>query len=172
MPPLWRLFYLGGIKVSRSKKRLKKRRQRQLKKALKTTAKVSPVKSPIEEYQAKLNEIYGGSVVLKDRNLLNLNRTMRLFCRKCESEFYGKGIGMIGQDHQRHQCYRPYGVVGEERGFHVVGKRYATAKGGQPFDENIFYEMVWNDFSPSEIASKLRVNPTIVKEYFQREGLI
>ncbi|MDM5334967.1 adenylate kinase [Ureibacillus composti] len=165
--------------MSSKKKLLKKRKQKQLKRALKTTAKgietattETTILTPLEVYQSNLNEIYGGSVIVRNRNLLNLNRTMRYFCTSCKSEFYGKGIGMIGQDHQRHQCYRPYGVVGEERGLHVLGKRFASVKGGQPFDESIFYEIIWNDFSPTEIASKLKVNPTIVKEYFQREGLI
>lgn len=37
---------------------------------------------------------------------------------------------------------------------------------------NNFHQMIWDDYTPQEIAKELKVNPNIIKEYFVTEGLI
>lgn len=167
--------------MSSKKKLLKKRKQKQLKRALKTTAKgietattETTILTPLEVYQSKLNEIYGGSVSVLKGHTTNPNASILCYCRDCCTEFYGKVGHIIGDELQRHVCGMVYGGKGDmERSQYVGGKhqRQQSPK-SKPFDEVLFYEMVWNDYSYSEIASKLKIQRDLVKMYFQREGLI
>ncbi|MCM3246537.1 adenylate kinase [Cytobacillus firmus] len=175
----------------RNKKKLKQRKKRQLKKAIKQVAGKSvqipdylpPVVEPPvnteERYKAKdksfqdnLDQVYGGTVNALT-HYVNNHCSMTYKCNSCGLVFFGKAGHIISDKvHQRHECGMPYGTVEGERFATVSSKHKRKGKNLSKQREQQFFDMLWNDYTPQEIASKLKVNPNIIKEYFIKEGLI
>jgi hypothetical protein len=121
------------------------------------------------EFKAKLKEIYNGAVVPLT-NYVNPRSTLVFQCSICRVSFFGKPSHIVGKEHQRHSCNMPYGDKDGERLFKVGGKNKTKKK--ETLNVNQFYNLVWNDYTYKEIAQELKINPNIVKDYFEKEGLI
>ncbi|MGE8082132.1 adenylate kinase [Peribacillus loiseleuriae] len=123
------------------------------------------------EFETKLNWVYVGKV--KALNSYVSEHAVLLFhCDKCGAEFYGKPMYMIGKDHQRHICTMPYGDRYGERLFSIHSRPKPNKKKTSKDMGKRFYEMVIEDYTPSQIAKELQVNPKIIMMYFKEEGLI
>lgn len=184
-----------------NKKKLKQRKKRQLKRAFKQAGKevkvkeglslnfspdyLPPYKEPAvnsedrhkerdQGFQRALDGIYNGTVTALT-HYLNNHSSMTFKCSECGLIFFGKAGHMIGAEHQRHECGKGYGTARGDRFLSVSGtweKKRGNGKKQAKQREKLFYEMVWNDYSPQEIASTLEVNPKIIKYYFIEEGLL
>lgn len=148
--------------------------------AVKVVRSLPPVKqlTAKELFESKLNSIYKGAVTPVTA-YLNAHSTMVFKCSDCGVSFFGKGSHMLGKEHQRHVCNMPYGdyhglrlATVPKRGDGVTrsrGKKKPKENGKKRAE--LFHEMIWNDHTPQEIAKTLQVNPAIIKNYFEREGL-
>jgi hypothetical protein len=124
-------------------------------------------------YQEALDRVYRGTVTTLT-HYVNNHVSMSFKCHSCGLVFFGKASHMISdKEHQRHECGKVYGTVFGER--HVSVSAIKSKRKGKNLSkqrEQHFYEMIWEDYSTLEIASKLKVNPNIIKEYFIKEGLL
>lgn len=126
-----------------------------------------------QSYQDALDRVYGGTITaLSHYNTSHCSMSFK--CNSCGLVFFGKARHMISdKEHQRHECGKVYGTVYGERYLSVSSiKTRRKVKNLSKQREQQFYEMIWNDYSPQEIAQELKVNPNIIKEYFIKEGLI
>ncbi|MDN4142197.1 adenylate kinase [Bacillus velezensis] len=122
------------------------------------------------EFEAKLNKAYDGAVRPLNSSI-NQRATVCFKCEKCGLVFFGKPFHMVGKDHQRHVCGVPYGDKNGERLQHAGGRRKSKKK--EPsITIDQFKKLVWEDYTPQQIAQKMQVNPKIVIYYFKHEGLI
>lgn len=160
-------------------KKRKKRMKRQLQKRFKQTSGtviVETKESPKEIYQKALDEVYGGTVTLLS-TYLNQHATMRFFCDKCGMDFYNRPSHMLGKHSQRHVCTMPYGDRCGNR-FSYVSNRGGTGrkKTGKKKHEVNFGDrltaLIEQDYTYSQVAKELGVNPGLIKYHFQKEGLI
>lgn len=85
---------------------------------------------------------------------------------------------MIGKEHQRHECNKPYGTFYGDRNSYVStlkdtkGKKRKKKKVNSEKVSERFNEMILNDCTYQEIAKELDLTPKLVKEYFISEGLM
>lgn len=126
-----------------------------------------------EEYVAKLNEVYDGAVK-PFHKYLNDHAVIGFKCEKCGLAFFNKTSHMVGKESQRHVCNVPYGDSQGERLLSVSSTKVHKKKKADQSEAiwEQFYQMVIEDFTYQQIASKLKVNPEIIKDYFLKEGLI
>lgn len=122
------------------------------------------------EFKSELEKAYDGELILLS-DYLNENATACFKCTKCRVVFFGKPAYIIGKDHQRHTCYRPYGTTNGKRD-KLVSTLKINKKKGTDIDLKQLNEMIWEDYSYKQIATKLKVNPNIIKDHFKAEGLI
>ena len=123
------------------------------------------------EYETKLKEIYNGAV--KPLNTyLNEHSSMLFHCDKCGVDFFGKAGHMVGKKHYRHACGMPYGNLFGERLLNVGGRHTKRKTSNAKIDLELFKNLVWDDYTPQQVAQKLKVNPNIIIDYFKKEGLI
>ncbi|QFT88092.1 hypothetical protein FIU87_05525 [Bacillus sp. THAF10] len=125
-------------------------------------------------YQKSLDNVYGVSYITPVEKFINGKATILHHCSKCSSYFYGKPQNLLTIQTQHHRCSLPYGsIVGGNR----LGKSGRTNERlkinltNNSHDE-LFDYLLWNDFTPKEIAKKLEVTPKIIQDYFKQEGLI
>lgn len=121
------------------------------------------------EFETKLNEVYSGAVKPLNR-YVNKHATLCFHCESCGLKFFGKPSQMVGKDHQQHLCNMPYGDKNGER-LGRVGARNKTKK-KETLNIEHLNKMIWEDYTYQQIASELKINPDIVKDYFKQEGLI
>jgi len=122
------------------------------------------------EFETKLNEAYNGAV--KPLNKYVSKQVVLCFkCSDCGLVFFGKPSHMVGKEHQQHKCNYPYGDKNGER-LSSVGFKKKPTKKKESFNIDQLNEMIWNDYTWQQIASELKVNPILVKDYFEKEGLI
>jgi hypothetical protein len=124
------------------------------------------------EFETKLNEVYSGAV----KPLTNYVNEIAVLCLKCSDcglVFFGKPSHLVGKDYQRHSCHKPYGNAYGERTSSVSSIRTTKkVKKKNKFDLDQLNKMVWEDYTYQQIASELKINPVIIKDYFEKEGLI
>ena len=164
-------------------KKKRKRMKRYLKQRFKQTI-VKPVVEPIEPvkeykdrsenqaYQAQLDKVYGTGMITPLSPYLNERASMRFFCVKCGTEFFNKAGYMIGKDSRRHICTLPYGDFYGNRLSQVSSKHHKKKKKDSVNMGNRLYEMIIEDFTYQQIAKELGVNPVLIKDHFQKEGLL
>jgi hypothetical protein len=181
-------------------KQLKKRKKRQLKKVLKLAVKqrsaIEPVvnvgfpewyippnqEPPVDTnkqfeerdkaFQSRLDSVYPGTVTALT-HYVNDKSTMTCKCKSCGLVFFGKAGHLISdKEHQRHVCNMPYGTVSGERLAYVSTVHKPKGKNQAKKQAELFHQMIWDDYSPQEIAKELQVNTEIIKHYFIEEGLI
>ncbi len=163
--------------AKRNKNKSKQRRKRYLRQRILEVAKAVPTVTKIQEapsvklylgkyaaeneqYQRALDAIYEGKVKPFDR-YINPNATLVHYCSGCKRRFYGRPQWMLGM--YPHVCFsRP---SQQNRAISKPQKENSNA-----WDD--FHRMVQEDLSPQEIAKKMGVNPLIIKDYFEKEGLI
>ncbi len=182
-----------------NKKKLKKRKKRQLKRAFKQAGKVvkvievtpaivnpygiqynewilpAPVDSEAKHkdkdkaFQVNLDSIYNGTVKALT-HYVNDKCTMVFQCDSCGLIFFGKAGHLISdKEHQRHECYaNTYGDIYGERN---VSSRHIKKKNNKATVKR-FNQMIWDDYTPQEIAKELKLNSRMVIQYFKEEGLI
>lgn len=124
-----------------------------------------------KEYQALLDNRYPEGRIQPIEKYINNHSSILHHCNKCGTDFYGKPVYMLGEDHQKHVCTMPYGDKDGKRLSSVRGKQTSRKK-KNTLNVNQFYSMVWNDYTYKEIAQEFIINPNIIKEYFKAEGLI
>lgn len=123
------------------------------------------------EFEAMLNEVYDGAVKVSASNkYVNERTALRFNCSSCGVTFFGKPPYMVGQDHQRHHCHKPYGNAEGTRNGYVSTIR--KTKKGKNLDLALLDKMVWEDYTFQQIAQEFQVNPLIIKDYFKAEGLL
>lgn len=122
-----------------------------------------------DKFETKLKEVYSGAVVPLT-NYVNDHSVMVFKCNSCDLSFFAKPSYLIGKEHQLHICNMPYG---DKNGLRILnnGKSQKNKKGKSATPEQ-FNELIWNDYTYQEIAKKLNINPSFVREYFVTEGLI
>jgi len=163
--------------AKRNRSKAKQRRKRHLKKRINTTTKaLSPVtkvkaapsnvlylgkySDENTEYQQALDAIYEGKVKPIEA-YLNPNATLIHYCSGCRKRFYGRPQWLLGV--YPHVCF----------GNHAYSSQSSSkAKKETITDWDTFHQMIWDDLNYQEIASKMGVNPALIKDYFQREGLM
>lgn len=162
--------------AKRNRSRIKKRRKRQLERRILATSKAPMVMAvqaapsvklylgkyaaENEEYQKALDSVYQGRVKPYDR-YINPNATLVHYCSGCKRRFYGRPKWMLGR--YPHVCFgKP-----TQQNRTVSKSKKETIIGWHEF-----CWMVQEDLSYQEIAQKMGVNPDIIKEYFESEGLI
>lgn len=160
-------------------KKRKKRMKRQLQKRFKQTSGIviaETKESPKELYQKALDRVYGGAV--RPLNAYLNERAVLLFhCDKCGTEFYNRASHMVGRYSQRHVCTMPYGDWCGNR-FSQTYNRGGTGRkktGKKKHEVNVaerLTAMIEQDYTYSQIAKELGVNPGLIKYHFQKEGLI
>ena len=123
-----------------------------------------------KEYQSLLDKRYPEGRIHPVERYINDQASILHHCTKCGTNFYGKPIYILGEDHQKHICSMPYGDKDGERLEKVGGKNKTKKK--ETLNVNQFYNLVWNDYTYQQIAKELKINPNIVKDYFKAEGLI
>ncbi|MCU5203397.1 hypothetical protein, partial [Bacillus paranthracis] len=73
-------------------------------------------------------------------------------------------------------CTMPYGYRTGERLNKVGHSKITPQKQKKKVDpekvEKRVYEMIIEIYTPQQIATDLKVNPTIIKDHFKAEGLI
>ncbi|MEY8191098.1 hypothetical protein AB4X15_15765 [Peribacillus simplex] len=79
---------------------------------------------------------------------------------------------MVGKEHQRHACYMPYGTVYGERFLSVSAVKKNKKKKKEILNIDQINKMIWEDYTYQQIAQELKINPNIVKDHFEKEGLI
>lgn len=126
-----------------------------------------------DQFETKLKEVYNGAVTPLTA-YVNERAVMVYKCNDCGVSFFGKAGHMLGKKHQQHLCNMPYGNKNGERTIHVSSiKKHKKKDNKQAVNVAVqLEEMIWNDFSYKEIAQVLQVNPVIIKDYFENEGLI
>ena len=126
-----------------------------------------------ELFETKLNEVYNGTVTPVTAYVNN--RAVMVFnCSQCGYTFFGKAGRIVGKEHQQHLCNMPYANSSGERMEHV-GSRHKARKKSEKQQQAVIDKvntMIWNDCTYKEIASELKVNPKILKDYFISEGLL
>ncbi|EKN67393.1 adenylate kinase [Schinkia azotoformans] len=123
------------------------------------------------EFEAKLNEVYGGTV--KPLNsYINERATLCFKCEQCGLKFFGKPSHIVGKEHQRHECGMPYGDHYGERLTKVSVTHNRKKNKSAVIKPEEFNRLIWEDYSYQQIAQELQVNPNIIKDYFKDEGLI
>lgn len=125
------------------------------------------------EFEARLKVTYDGAIIPLNA-YTNENAVACFKCNKCGLVFFGKASHLVGKEHQQHRCRLPYGDRNGTRKAHVKGvykTKKKSARQQQAILDN-FNSMVWNDFTYQQIAQELKVNPLIIKDHFEREGLI
>lgn len=180
--------------MAKNKNKLKNRKKKQLKKSLKQIRKQSEKKElniyypPYEEptvhridpsyekrkeaFKQRLDEVYNGTVTPLN-NYINEHATLCFKCHSCGVRFFAKPCHLVGKEHQRHECNMPYGDKYGERLSYVSGTKSHKKKGANPQEViKTVNDMIWDDYNYRQVASKLQVNPVIIKEYFEAEGLI
>lgn len=163
-------------------KQRKKRMKRQLKRFKQTIIKpVEPAKeskkqSTNQAFQQALDMAYNGEV--KPLSTYINERAVLLFhCDKCGMDFYNRPSHMLGKHSQRHVCTLPYGDYFGNR-FSQVSNRGGTGRkktGKKKHEVNLgdrLTALIEQDYTYSQIAKELGVNPGLIKYHFQKEGLI
>lgn len=121
-------------------------------------------------YQYRLDKVYKGSVVALS-DYINPNAVIVHKCTDCGLVFFGKPSHMVGKEHQQHNCNMPYG---DRLGFRLQkvssGKKFHKKSKKDVGDK--FSKMVWEDYTPQEIAKELGIPYKMVLDYFKDEGLI
>lgn len=170
--------------VKRNKSKAKQRKKRYLKKRIikspltESTAQAAPVAKPIpstqlqlstykavnREHQAVLNGLFDRKIIVVDR-YLNDHASTLFFCRECKNRFFAKPKFLISGI-QPHVCFsgktNPYSSA----------PKIPKLKKVKDATWNEFQQMVQEDLTFHEIARKMQVNPSIIKTYFEIEGLI
>ncbi|OZT14407.1 adenylate kinase [Priestia aryabhattai] len=132
------------------------------------------------DFETKLNALYGGAVRISNSNrYLNKHTTLRFICSDCGATFFGKPSYMVGKDHQQHVCNKPYGTANGKRTSSVSAIKGSNPRRskkkkdkGTKIDMELLNKMIWEDYTYQQIASELKINPNIVRNYFKSEGLI
>lgn len=123
-------------------------------------------------YQNALDIKYDGQVTAK-QSYLNPRAVILHWCSECDTEFYGRPLKMLGEDHERHNCLMPYG---DSRGHQFLSISTANNSRKKKKKDEVtserFYEMVINDYTPQEISKELDIALPLVKDYFKIEGLL
>lgn len=122
------------------------------------------------EFEARLKKTYKGAVQSLNK-YVNNHATLCFKCSDCGLVFFGKPIHMIGKEYQQHKCNYPYGDKNGER-LSSVGFKKKPTKKKESFNIDQLNKMIWEDYTWQQIASELKINPVIVKDYFEKEGLI
>lgn len=161
----------------------KKRKKRQWKRFKRTIvkpvepAKESKKKSTNQAFQQALDKVYGGTVTPLNA-YLNERAVLLFHCDKCGMDFYNRPSHMLGKHSQRHVCTMPYGDRYGNR-FAYVASRGGTVKkkntGKKKHEVNVAERLtvlIEQDYTYSQIAKELGLNPALVKYHFQKEGLI
>jgi hypothetical protein len=122
-------------------------------------------------YQNRVDKVYGGTVTALT-HYVNDNCSMTFKCNSCGIVFFGNAGHTVGNDkNQHHECGVPLGDKHGNRLSASGGK--GNRKSKKPsIDVKQFQEMIWNDFTPEQIAKEFQINPNIIKDYFIEEGLI
>jgi len=156
--------------TKKRKKRMKRQLQKRFKQTSGTALDVTPV-SPKELYLKELYKAYNGTVTPLN-TYLNERATMLFFCKKCETEFFNRGDYMVGKDSRRHVCTLPYADQYGTRLSHVSTVHYKRKKKKSVNVGDQLYQMILEDYTYQQIAKELGLNPVLVKDHFQKEGLI
>jgi len=169
--------------AKRNKSKAKQRKKRQLRKRIfKVTraihAEIAPIPQPIPstslllstykaengDYQAVLDHLFDRKILVVDR-YLNGNATIIHFCRECKNRFYARPA-FLTSGMQPHVCF--------SQKSHPNNYSYGIPKSkkGNDITWDDFQALVWDDLTYQEIAKKLGVPSSLIKEFFISEGLI
>ena len=121
------------------------------------------------EFEAKLNEAYDGTVKPLTR-YVNERSTLCFHCSNCGVKFFNKASYMVGKEHQRHACNKPYGTVNGERTYHVSTIKKTKNKNGKGHIKQIIQQLdqlIEQGVQPKSIARQLELNYHLVNDYIK-----
>jgi len=121
--------------------------------------------------QDKLDSIYSGQIKVLSR-YYNDKSIMSVQCESCGLVFFGKINRLAGNDKAyHHKCGRPYSGK-NSGGLKNVSSTHKPKKGKQSVTMDQINELIWKDYNYRQVASTLKINPKIIRDYYMREGLI
>lgn len=125
------------------------------------------------EFEARLKEKYNGT--LKPMKPFVSDRiTMFFKCNLCKESFFARPSYLLEIESQSHICGMPYGSMNGERVSQVMNSKSKRKKKNKPkakaekVNPNLKEEvdrLLAEGFTASKTATKLGVNPSIIKDY-------
>jgi len=116
--------------------------------------------------QDKLDSVYLGQIKIVSR-YYNDQSIMSFQCESCGLVFFGKISKLTGHPNHHHHCHTDYGgrQVNNKSGGYNKSKK-------NTFNLAKFNQLIWEGYDWKEIAREMKVNPMIIKYYFESEGLL
>lgn len=125
-----------------------------------------------EDFERRLQEKYNGR--LKPLKPFTSDRVVMYFkCRDCQQEFFARPSYLLEIESQSHICGMPYGSMKGKRVSQVINgnskrKRKTKPKEKAEVVKNLkeeVDELLLQGVSATKIATKLGINPKIMKYY-------